>query len=377
MEKQEEKQQQGRCSACGCVGPNPGYIPLSSLEVMRRLVEISPYWKFETKEEDDSQRLVRKFTCRNWQAAIDYIQAASVVAESEEIQHHPDIHLTRYRDIEVSLMTHFAKGLTDYDFALAKKLDTIVADYSPKWLKANPEPLRLSAVVAVTPTWGIGKDGGLPWTAQGVHLKKDLSYFKRMTMQTVDPNKVNVVLMGRRTWEGIPEQNRPLKGRVNVVLSKNKEWSPPEDSGVLKAESLADALHMLSELPLLIGKIEKVVVIGGAALFEETFFHPQCSEYHVTHLEQDFASDTFLTPRTQLALSSFLMAGEGEELSGPLEGDGVRYRMMCYNPHLSSELIGASSCYEEEAPSGSAAKKAGSDEVDEYSKESLARTFFP
>ncbi|KAK4416694.1 Bifunctional dihydrofolate reductase-thymidylate synthase [Sesamum alatum] len=71
-------------------------------------------------------------------------------------------------------------------------------------------------VVAATPDMGIGKNGKLPWRLPG-----DLKFFKEITATTSDPNKKNVVMMGRRTWESIPPQFRPLPGCLNVVLSRS------------------------------------------------------------------------------------------------------------------------------------------------------------
>ena len=82
----------GRCPACGCVGPNPGYDRLNSSEIVIEMAYLKPnFWVLD----GDKLKLIRKFRCRNWKAAISFINAASIIAESEEIQHHPDINLTR------------------------------------------------------------------------------------------------------------------------------------------------------------------------------------------------------------------------------------------------------------------------------------------
>lgn len=69
-------------------------------------------------------------------------------------------------------------------------------------------------VVAATRAGGIGIGGALPW-----QLPSDMAFFKSLTMKTQDPAKQNAVIMGRKTWSSIPPKFRPLKGRVNVVLS--------------------------------------------------------------------------------------------------------------------------------------------------------------
>ena len=57
--------------------------------------------------------------------------------------------------------------------------------------------VTISAVVACTPSYGIGMNGTLPWAAAGVHLPQDMRYFRSVTAKTRDPNKMNAVLMGR------------------------------------------------------------------------------------------------------------------------------------------------------------------------------------
>jgi 4a-hydroxytetrahydrobiopterin dehydratase len=65
---------------------------------------------------------------------VDYINALTALAEAET--HHPDVHLTSYRNVRVVLSTHAVGGLTMPDFILAAKLDALPwADFSPKWLR--------------------------------------------------------------------------------------------------------------------------------------------------------------------------------------------------------------------------------------------------
>jgi len=70
-------------------------------------------------------------------------------------------------------------------------------------------------VVAHDLNRGIGKNNGLPW-----HIKEDMRYFKKLSTETSNKKKKNVVIMGRKTYESIPEKFRPLEDRINIILSK-------------------------------------------------------------------------------------------------------------------------------------------------------------
>ena len=59
---------------------------------------------------------------------------------AERHGHHPDLHLTNYRDVEVVLTTHHIGKLSAFDFAVASDLDALDVQYSKKWLKENPLP---------------------------------------------------------------------------------------------------------------------------------------------------------------------------------------------------------------------------------------------
>ena len=64
----------------------------------------------------------------------------------------------------------------------------------------------------------IGKDGTMPW-----HLPEDLAHFRQRTQGCA-------VVMGRTTWDSLPERFRPLPGRTNIVVTRNPPGKPPEPS---------------------------------------------------------------------------------------------------------------------------------------------------
>ena len=139
---------------------------------------------------------------------------------------------------------------------------------------------KFDIVVAVDQKLGIGKSGDMPW-----HLPADLAYFKKLTTSTELPRRENVVIMGRKTWESIPETFRPLPGRINVVLS-SQDLHLPE--GVQTASSLDDALALIQVQE----DVERVFVIGGGQLYREALGHAACGRLYVTRIGAEFECDT-------------------------------------------------------------------------------------
>ena len=105
---------------------------LTAEEVQIRLKAV-PTWTLDPS----GAAISRSFTAKNWQCAVDFVNALSAIAEEEG--HHPDVHLTNYRDVRVTASTHAIGGLSLHDFVLAAKLDTVDVTYSPKWLRENAE----------------------------------------------------------------------------------------------------------------------------------------------------------------------------------------------------------------------------------------------
>ena len=118
------------CKIGGCCGKDTPLLPLPA--VHDRLKAI-PQWKLS----DDQTTISREFVAKNWAAAMGFFNAVSVIAEEEG--HHPDLHLTGWRNVRVDLSTHAIGGLSLPDLVLAAKMDAIEVEYSPKWLKEQQQ----------------------------------------------------------------------------------------------------------------------------------------------------------------------------------------------------------------------------------------------
>lgn len=142
-------------------------------------------------------------------------------------------------------------------------------------------PRSFDIVVATDLKRGIGKGGTLPWRLPG-----DLKRFRELTTKVDVPGHRNAVIMGRKTWESLPEKFRPLPGRLNVVLTRKHDYDLPED--VLRAESIDDALERLQTVP-----VESCFVIGGGEVYANAVKHPDCKFIHLTQVNGTFDCDTF------------------------------------------------------------------------------------
>lgn len=129
--------------------------------------------------------------------------------------------------------------------------------------------MKVTIVAAVARGGVIGRDGELPW-----RLPEDMAHFRAVT--TGHP-----VVMGRRTWESVPDRFRPLPGRRNVVVTRNPGWSA---AGAERAASFGEALELLE------GE-ERVSVIGGGELFSVAL--PFTDELLLTEIDADIEGDTF------------------------------------------------------------------------------------
>lgn len=106
--------------------------------------------------------------------------------------------------------------------------------------------------------------------------------------------------MGRKTWDSIPPRFRPLKDRLNIVISRSSPSPPqagPEDSGPVRAASLEQALEYLQALPA--GTLGRAFVIGGAQVYESALGLPQARRLLITRILSEFECDTFFPLRSE------------------------------------------------------------------------------
>ena len=129
--------------------------------------------------------------------------------------------------------------------------------------------MHRSLVVAMSRNRAIGRDNQLPW-----RLPADLAFFKRVTMG-------HPVIMGRRTYESI---GKPLPGRLNIVVSGNRDFRAP---GCTVVGSMEEALRAAAGA-------EEVSIIGGSSIFAAAL--PHADTIYLTEVDADVEGDVFFPP---------------------------------------------------------------------------------
>jgi dihydrofolate reductase len=213
-----------------------------------------------------------------------------------------------------------------------------------------PKPPTLTLILAATPNLGIGNGGGLPWP----QLKKEMGFFARVTKRTSPATssesikKVNAVLMGRKTWESIPPKFRPLKDRLNIVVtSKPEEFASKlekktEVEGPMVCSSVLDAISQLesqheNKLSNSSMELDKVFVVGGATIYNTALELPQTKRVLLTKIHKEFECDTFFpinldeTTIWRNASREEVQDFTGEEIQeGGIEEQGVKFEFCMY-----------------------------------------------
>jgi len=127
-------------------------------------------------------------------------------------------------------------------------------------------------VAFCTKNFGIGYNNGIPW-----HIKEDLVHFSKITQNAV-------VIMGRKTWESIPEDKRPLKNRINVVLTSNP--SQYNCNNCIFTDTLD-----ISKLKQEYNNTKDIFIIGGERLYKE--YVGYVDNIYATLVYKDVLCDTF------------------------------------------------------------------------------------
>lgn len=167
----------------------------------------------------------------------------------------------------------------------------------------------INIIAATCYRGGIGMKNKLPWK-----LKGDINYFKKMTIG--DHN--NCVIMGRNTWESLPEKARPLKDRHNIILSNTLSSSVNIQDTTIKS-SLEDALEFACYR-----KFSNTWIIGGANVYDAAIRTGLVNEIHITNIENDIPCDTFFP---NISKDYHLRTS-----SNRLNEGNIRYRFEIYIP---------------------------------------------
>ena len=104
---------QKKCKPC-----EGGVEPVTPDEARRQLEKL-PGWRLSA----DAKSIRKDWVVNDFMAAIQFFNAVANVAEADE--HHPDLHLSGYRQVAIELSTHAIKGLSENDFILAAKIDQV------------------------------------------------------------------------------------------------------------------------------------------------------------------------------------------------------------------------------------------------------------
>ena len=132
--------------------------------------------------------------------------------------------------------------------------------------------MKMAMIVAMDEDGCIGKQGDLPW-----RLKSDMIRFKDLT----EADGYNAVIMGRKTWESLPNSFQPLPERVNIVMSRDIGWSHDEAEVALYHGRAIEIAYAEA--------CDECWVIGGAQIYE--MFIDRVDEIHVTTVHTSGSGD--------------------------------------------------------------------------------------
>lgn len=131
---------------------------------------------------------------------------------------------------------------------------------------------HIALVVAIAENGVIGRAGSLPW-----RLPSEMKFFRAITMG-------KPVIMGRKTFISLP---RPLKGRDNIVVTRNKDFKA---SGAIVVNSFNEALKVAHDCAARRG-VDEIMVIGGAEIYREAL--QETSRIYLTRVHASPEGDTF------------------------------------------------------------------------------------
>jgi dihydrofolate reductase len=169
----------------------------------------------------------------------------------------------------------------------------------------------MEAILAYDLNNGISKNGIIPWKS-----KTDLNFFYNIT-------KGNIVIMGRNTFFSLPDNCRPLKNRVNIVLTNNPIYYSYDEKYIKIHEliftnnekiyeEILENPNKYNQMYPFLNTNFKIIIIGGKQIYEKYF--PLCKTVWVTRIKNNYQCDLVIKYDFENQFKENCICAEDKEL---------------------------------------------------------------
>lgn len=143
-------------------------------------------------------------------------------------------------------------------------------------------------IVATDAKNGIGLNGGLPWK-----FANEMNYFRKITTAS-ENGKQNAVIMGRKTWESIPQKFKPLPNRLNIIISRSN----------LNHTHVFQSLNKALEYLEYYENVNDIFFVGGSGIYKEVINNKLYDGVYLTKIHRVYKCDTFFPELKNVTLES-------------------------------------------------------------------------
>lgn len=166
--------------------------------------------------------------------------------------------------------------------------------------------MDINVILAQATNGAIGFNGKLPWGG----FPEDMRHFRSVTGQ-------DAVIMGRKTWNSIPKKFRPLPGRLNVVVTKNRDLLC---QGAAVVHSLEQAIKFCSNF-------RQVWIIGGGELYKSALATLPVKSIYITQVLHEYQGDVF-APELDSTWKKFCVNGIDPGIQ--ISKTGIRFQFQVF-----------------------------------------------
>ena len=199
-----------------------------------------------------------------------------------------------------------------------------------------------SIIVAKNEQNGIGYDNNLLF-----QIKKDMTHFMHITQSTSNSDLLNGVVMGYNTWDSIPLKFKPLKSRLNIIITQNhyeeliikKEEMGWNDREVIIFNSLENIKEKLNSIDY----IENIFIIGGYKIYSY-FLEYGIDKLYITNIKYSLPKDKIDTYFPGIDYNDFEIIFESGKLNDngkiiPLDkNESLDFEFKTYKKNFTSNI---------------------------------------